>query len=76
MTKIVKVALATLALLPLTVTQASAACFLIWCWSPGGGRGGNTPSAPEIDVTQGFAALAIVAVIALVLRERFLRARN
>lgn len=41
----------------------------------GGGGGGGVPEAPEINVAQGFAALAILACAALLLRERFLRQR-
>lgn len=45
------------------------------CGGGNDGGGGGTPAVPEIDVTQGLAAVAIVFVIALVLREMTLRAR-
>jgi hypothetical protein len=41
--------------------------------SHGGGGGGGGHSAPEIDVSQGAAALLVMAVVALVLREIYLR---
>jgi hypothetical protein len=43
---------------------------------PAPGGGGSILGAPEIDVTQGFAAVAILVVAALILRERFLRQRT
>lgn len=59
--------------------NASAGCLLglICIGDGGGGSGGSTQpvSVPEIDVTSGAAALALLACIALMLRERFLRAR-
>jgi hypothetical protein len=42
---------------------------------PHSNAGGNAPGAPEIDVSQGAAALVIVALVVLVLREIYLRRR-
>ncbi len=76
--KLVKAAVGSMALLAAMTTKASAeVCLLFVCLGGGGqtgGDGGQT-AAPEIDVTQGFAAVAIVAVALLLLRERFLRQR-
>ncbi|MDX2275972.1 MAG: hypothetical protein NW206_11040 [Hyphomonadaceae bacterium] len=50
--------------------------FLCGGGSGGGNNGGGGASAvPEIDVSQGLAAVAIVLVVALVLREVSLRSR-
>jgi hypothetical protein len=83
MKQIVKTAFGAVAALAVTAAQASAAqiCIPIINLCLGepnpGTPGGNTPpAAPEIDVTQGFAALAILIVAALLLRERFLRQRE
>lgn len=46
------------------------------CLGGGGGGDGSAPSVPEIDVTQGFAALALLLCVGLLLRERFLRAKS
>lgn len=61
-------------------SQASALCILnIICLGGGGGNGGGggggggIPEAPEINVAQGLAAVAILICAALFLRERFLR---
>lgn len=72
-------AVATLAIVGATRASAEV-CLIILCL--GGGGGGNDPPpaetahAPEIDVTQGFAALAIVACVALLLREAYNRKRH
>jgi hypothetical protein len=42
----------------------------------GGGSGGGAPSAPEIDVSQAAAALVIVLVAFLLIREIYLRQRQ
>jgi hypothetical protein len=42
----------------------------------GGGHHGGAPGAPEIDVSQGLAALAIMLVAFLILREFYLRERT
>jgi hypothetical protein len=78
--KLVKGAIGALALLAAMTTKASAEiCLLIVCLggggSPSGGDGGGQTAAPEIDVTQGFAAVAILVVALLLLRERFMRQR-
>lgn len=76
--KIVGGAVAALAAMT-TAANASTICFLGFCFTfggRGGGRGGQVPAAPEIDVAQGFAALAIVLAVALFLRERFNRAQR
>lgn len=64
--------MATLAM----TSQASALCILGICIGGGGstgGGGGAIPEAPEINVAQGLAAVAILICAALFLRERFLR---
>lgn len=48
-------------------------CYFLPFLCGGGGQGGGGPAAPEIDVSQGLAAVAIVFVIGLVLREISLR---
>ena len=72
------------ALLAATTMEASArTCWWIFCWGgprPGGGGGGGgggnpPPGAPEIDVSQGFAALAIMLCAFLLLREYYQRER-
>jgi hypothetical protein len=74
--RVVKSILGAGAILAATTANASAqTCWWIFCWGGGGGGGGTTPSAPEIDATQGLAALAILACAVLFLRERFLRER-
>jgi hypothetical protein len=79
--KLIKTVAAAGALTAATVTTAAAdTCFLFFCWTPptkggGGSGGGGHPSAPEIDVTQGAAALMILAVVTLILREAYLRQR-
>ena len=50
-------------------------CSLLPFLCGGGDTGGGTPAVPEIDVSQGLAAVAIVLVVALVLREVSLRSR-
>lgn len=55
--------------------SASSASAWAAAMAGGGGGGGGVPEAPEINVAQGFAALAILACAALLLRERFLRQR-
>lgn len=83
MNKLVKFAVATGAMLAATTTQAAAGFCILWiCFGKpskppggGGGGGGGVPSAPEIDVTQGVAAVAILLVAMFLLRERFLRQR-
>ena len=77
--KLVKGAIGALALFAAMTTKASAEiCLLFVCLGGGGGQtggdGGQT-AAPEIELTQGFAAVAIVAVVLLLLRERFMRQR-
>jgi hypothetical protein len=42
----------------------------------GGAGGGGAPSAPEIDVSQGAAALVIAAIAFLLIRELYLRQRQ
>lgn len=86
--KLVKTIVGAAAVLALTATSASArTCILFFCWGPpgggggsggGGGGGGGTrpPSTPEIDVTQGIAAVAILACVILILREAYLRQRQ
>jgi hypothetical protein len=78
--KFIKMAAATAAMIAATTTHAAAEiCIPILniCFGGpgGGGGGGGVPSAPEIDVTQGAAAVAILLVATLLLRERFLRQR-
>jgi len=65
------------ATMAMTTHAAAQVCILGICLGGGGGGGGGggTPEAPEINVAQGFAALAILACAALFLRERFLRQR-
>lgn len=77
MSQFYKVALGALVALPLLAGQASANifCLLIPALCQTGGGSGGTTAVPEIDVTQGLAALAIVAVMGLIMREKFLRAR-
>ena len=87
MHKFFKMVTAAVAMTTATVATASAkTCFLFICWTAptkgggnngghGGGHGGGHPSAPEIDVTQGAAALVIVAIVTLILREAYLRQR-
>lgn len=41
----------------------------------GGHHGGGAPSAPEIDLSQGAAALVIVLIAFLLIREAYLRQR-
>jgi hypothetical protein len=41
----------------------------------GGGGGGGAPAAPEIDVSQGAAAIVIILLAFLVAREIYLRRR-
>ena len=64
-------------LLALSAAKASAEtfCVLGLCITIGGG-GGDTSHAPEFDPAQGFAAVAVLICVALVLREKFLRARQ
>jgi hypothetical protein len=73
-------------------SASARTCILWFCWGPpsggggnggggnggGGGGGGNggPPSTPEIDVTQGIAAVAILACVILILREAYLRQRQ
>jgi hypothetical protein len=84
MKQLIKTLAAAAALTAGTVIQASAACLITWpvnalCDNSdtgSSGGGGTTVAAPEIDVTQGFAAIAILIVAALILRERFLRQRT
>jgi hypothetical protein len=60
----------------LTTQAAAQICLLGICLGGGGGGGGTpVPEAPEINVAQGLAAVAILACAALFLRERFLRQR-
>ncbi len=76
MNMIVKsVAGAFAATMAMTTHAAAQVCILGICLGGGGGGGGGVPEAPEINVAQGFAALAILACAALMLRERFLRQR-
>lgn len=65
------------ATMAMTTHAAAQICILGICLGggDGGGGGGGVPEAPEINVAQGFAALAILACAALLLRERFLRQR-
>ncbi|HRK65018.1 MAG TPA: hypothetical protein PLN53_11540 [Terricaulis sp.] len=67
------------ATMAMTTHAAAQICILGICLGGGdgggGGGGGGVPEAPEINVAQGFAALAILACAALLLRERFLRQR-
>lgn len=59
--------------------NASAGCLLGLICLGGGDGGGDPPpgaSVPEIDATQGLAAVAVLLCVALLLRERFLRARR
>ncbi len=68
---------AVAALAAMTTTASAEICLLVICLGGGGGdSGGGVPAAPEIDVAQGFAALAVLAVAVLLLRERFLRAKR
>jgi hypothetical protein len=76
MHQVVKSILGAGAMLAITAKQASAEVCLLFICVGGGTGGGGTPEAPEIDVAQGFAALAILACAALLLRERFLRQRG
>ncbi|HRP11809.1 MAG TPA: hypothetical protein PLK37_12305 [Terricaulis sp.] len=70
------VAGALAATLAMTTHAAAQVCILGICLGGGGGGGGGgVPEAPEINVAQGFAALAILACAMLLLRERFLRQR-
>jgi hypothetical protein len=70
---------AGIATMAMTTHAAAEVCLLFICIGGGGGGGGDggapTPEAPEINVAQGFAALAILVCAALFLRERFLRQR-
>lgn len=81
MKMMIKSALGAFGALAAMTTQASAeVCLLFICLGGGGGGGGGyddggAPAAPEIDVTQGFAALAVLICAALILRERFMRQR-
>lgn len=70
------------ATMAMTTHAAAQVCILGICLGGDGGGGGGgggggvgVPEAPEINVAQGFAALAILACAALMLRERFLRQR-
>ncbi len=82
MNKIVKALIGAAAVTAATVSHASAQiCILFICLGkPSTPTAPTTPSsppaAPEIDVTQGVAALAILICVALFLRERFLRQRT
>jgi len=81
MKRVVKTVAGAIAALGATTTAAAAetVCVLGICINLGGGDsggGGGVPAAPEIDVTQGFAALAIMLAVALFLRERFNRAQR
>lgn len=65
--------------LAMTTQAAAQVCILGICLGGGGGGGGGgnggIPEAPEINVAQGLAAVAILVCAALLLRERFLRQR-
>ncbi len=79
MKKLIKTLVGAAAVLAMTATSASAQiCILFICFGGGGGGGGSTqpPSTPEIDVSQGIAAVAILACVILVLREAYLRQRK
>ncbi len=68
---------AVAALAAMTTTASAEICLLVIGLGGGSGdSGGGVPAAPEIDVAQGFAALAVLAVAMLLLRERFLRAKR
>ena len=89
MRKIVQsLAVAGAALAATTMEASARTCIWIFCWGPktggggggggsssGGGGGAPAPGAPEIDVSQGFAALAIMLCAFLLLREYYLRER-
>ncbi len=81
MTTILKaLAGAGVATMALTTQAAAQICLLGICIGGGGGGGGGggstpVPEAPEINVAQGMAAVAILVCAALFLRERFLRQR-
>lgn len=64
------------ATMALTTQAAAQVCILGICLGGGGGGGGGTvPEAPEINVAQGLAAVAILVCAGMFLRERFLRQR-
>ena len=81
MNRVVQALGAAIAITAATVSQASAQiCILFLCIGAPSGGGSTTPAptppaAPEIDVAQGLAALAILACAVFFLRERFLRQR-
>lgn len=66
---------AMVATMALTTHAAAQVCILGICLGggDGGGGGGTVPEAPEINVAQGLAAVAILVCAGLFLRERFLR---
>jgi hypothetical protein len=72
---------AAAATLAFTTHAAAQVCILGICLGGGdgggggGGGGGGVPEAPEINVAQGLAAVAILVCAAMFLRERFLRQR-
>jgi hypothetical protein len=79
---IIKSTLAALATIAATASNASATCILFICIPDGHGNTSPPPAptpaphgAPEIDVTQGVAAVAILICALLFLRERFMRQR-
>lgn len=78
MKKFLKIAALGVGATALMTTRAAAeVCLLFVCvgGGGGGGSGGDAPAAPEISMTHGLAALAVLACVALLLRERFLRQR-
>jgi hypothetical protein len=42
----------------------------------GGGGGGGVPSAPEVDISQAAAAIVVVLIAFLLIRELYLRQRQ
>jgi len=70
---------ALVATMALTTHAAAQICILGICLGGdgggGGGGGGGVPEAPEINVAQGLAAVAILVCAGMFLRERFLRQR-
>ena len=84
MKKVIKSVLGAGAMLAAMTTHAAAeTCLLFICLPGGGGKGspapggggGGAPSAPEIDASQGLTAIAVLVVVVLLMRERFLRQR-
>jgi hypothetical protein len=70
---------AAAAIAAMTTKASAEICLLFVCVGGddgGGGGGGGQFEAPEIDVSQGFAAVAILACVLLLFRERFLRQRT